>query len=226
MQMPHPRDHESVTDAAFWLTRARELQALAANGLTYTTDGYDRERYERLHTMAVEMLAELADRAPEPIAGLYLPDKGYVTPKVDVRAAVRDGSGRLLLVRERSDGLWALPGGWADVGDSPAQAAVRETAEEAGYLVEATGLVGLYDRDAERWHHPPHPYHSYKVVVACRLVGRTPSPGEGGSHGEISDVGFFAGDDLPPLSVDRNSPELVNRILERLADPSGPADVD
>lgn len=199
---------------------------MAANGLTYTTDGYDRERYQRLHAMAVEMLAELGDGAPEVIAGLYLPDKGYVTPKVDVRAAVRDGSGRLLLVRERSDGLWALPGGWADVGESPAQAAVRETAEEAGYLVETTGLVGLYDRDAERWHHPPHPYHVYKVVVACRLVGRAPHAGRGGSHGEISDVGFFAADDLPPLSVGRNSPELVARILDRLADPTSPADLD
>jgi ADP-ribose pyrophosphatase YjhB (NUDIX family) len=212
--------------AAIWLARVRELQALAANGLTYATDGYDRERYERLHTMAVEMLADLGDVAPERIEGLYLPDTGYVTPKVDVRAAVPDASGRLLFVRERSDGLWALPGGWADVGDSPAGSVVRETAEEAGYLVEATGLVGLYDRDAERWHHPPHPYHSYKVVVACRVVGPAPRRGDGGSHGEISEVGFFAPDDLPPLSVDRNSPELIARIVERLADPSGPADVD
>jgi ADP-ribose pyrophosphatase YjhB (NUDIX family) len=215
-----------VTGGEAWLARARELQAMAANGLTYAADGYDRERYERLHALAVEMLAELADAAPERVAGLYLPDAGYVTPKVDVRAAVRDDSGRLLFVRERADGLWALPGGWADVGDSPVRAAVRETAEEAGYLVEATGLVGLYDRDAERWHHPPHPYHSYKVVVACRIVGRAPRTADGGSHGEISNVGFFAPDDLPSLSVDRNSPELIARIVERLADPSGPADVD
>lgn len=199
---------------------------MAANGLTYTTDGYDCERYERLHAMAVEMLADLAGATPERVAELYLPDDGYVTPKIDVRAAVQDASGRLLLVRERSDGLWALPGGWADIGDSPVDAVVRETAEEAGYLVQVTGLVGLYDRDAARWHHPPHPYHVYKVVVACRLLGQAPRGGDGGSHGEISDVGFFAPDDLPPLSVGRNSPELIARIVERLADPTGPADVD
>jgi 8-oxo-dGTP pyrophosphatase MutT (NUDIX family) len=222
--METPR--QPMTAPSGWLARARELQAMAVNGLTYTTDGYDRERYERLHAMAVEMLADLAGATPEQVAGLYLPDTGYVTPKVDVRAAVQDGSGRLLFVRERSDGLWALPGGWADVGDSPVHAAVRETAEEAGYLVEATGLVGLYDRDAERWHHPPHPYHVYKVVVACRILGPAPHNDGGGSHGEISDVGFFAPDGLPPLSVGRNSPELIARIVERLADPTGPADVD
>lgn len=209
-----------------WLARAREVQSMAAIGLTYATDGYDRERYERLHLIAVEMLAELADSSPERIADLYLPDKGYVTPKVDVRAAVRDDAGRLLFVRERSDGEWALPGGWADVGDSPSEVAVRETAEEAGYLVEATGLVGCYDRDSPRWNHPPHPFHVYKVVIACRLLGVSGERSGEGSGGEITEVDFFAPDALPPLSVTRNSPELVARILERLDDPTGQPDLD
>lgn len=143
-----------------------------------------------------------------------------------MRAAVRDDAGRLLLVRERSDGGWALPGGWADVGDSPGGVAVRETAEEAGYLVAATGLVGVYDRDEPRWNHPPHVFHVYKMVVACRLLGEAADRGEHGSADEVTEVGFFPPDALPPLSVTRNSPELLARVLARLDDPDGPADLD
>lgn len=209
-----------------WLVRARELQAMAAVGLTYATDGYDRERYVRLHQLAVDMLADLADTTPQRIADLFAPDKGYVTPKVDVRAAVRDDEGRLLLVRERSDGGWALPGGWADVGDSPGEVAVRETAEEAGYQVEVTGLVGVYDRDSPRWNHPPHPFHVYKLVVACRVLGEVQNRARYGSGGEVTDVGFFAPDALPPLSATRNSPELMARIRTRLTDLDAPADLD
>lgn len=199
---------------------------MAATGLTYTTDGYDRGRYERMAEIATAMLADLAGATPERIADLYLPDTGYVTPKVDVRAAVRDDAGRLLLVRERSDDRWAMPGGWADVGDPASEVAVRETAEEAGYVVEATGLVGVYDRDAPRWRHPPFAYHVYKVVVACRVLGPAPARGTDGAHDEISEVAFFAPDALPPLSVGRNSPELTARVLARLDDPTGPADLD
>lgn len=209
-----------------WVVRARELQAMAATGLTYATDGYDRQRYERLHVIATEMLADLAGVSPGRVADLYLPDRGYVTPKVDVRAAARDDAGRLLLVKERSDGGWALPGGWADVGDAPGDVAVRETAEEAGYLVEPVRLIGVYDRDDPRWSHPPHPYHVYKIVIACRIVGPAANAQPDGSGGEITDVGFFAPDELPALSTSRNSPELIARIVDRLAAPHAPADFD
>lgn len=209
-----------------WVARARELQAMAAIGRTYATDGYDRQRYERLQVLAAEMLADLAGTSPGRVADLYLPDKGYVTPKVDVRAAVRDEAGRLLLVQERSDGCWALPGGWADIGDAPADVAVRETAEEAGYPVEPVRLLGVYDRDAPQWNHPPHAYHVYKVVVACQLLGAADGGPADGAGGEIADVGFFPPDQLPPLSKTRNSAELLARIVARLDDPAAPADFD
>ncbi|MQA04032.1 MAG: NUDIX domain-containing protein [Streptosporangiales bacterium] len=199
---------------------------MAAIGRTYATDGYDRQRYERLQVLAAEMLADLAGTSPGRVADLYLPDKGYVTPKVDVRAAVRDEAGRLLLVQERSDGCWALPGGWADIGDAPADVAVRETAEEAGYPVEPVRLLGVYDRDAPQWNHPPHAYHVYKVVVACQLLGAADGGPADGAGGEIADVGFFPPDQLPPLSKTRNSAELLARIVARLDDPAAPADFD
>ena len=77
---------------------------------------------------------------------LFACDAGYATPKVDVRGVVFQ-DGKILLVQERSDGMWTLPGGWADVGDSPADAVVREIREESGYETRATKLLALLDRN-------------------------------------------------------------------------------
>jgi ADP-ribose pyrophosphatase YjhB (NUDIX family) len=211
-----------------WLTWVRDLQAHAANGLTYAVNAFDRERYGKLQELAEQMLVELSGAAPTRIAALYLPDAGHVTPKVDVRAAVIDDEGRILLVRERSDGGWAMPGGWADVTDSPATVAVRETVEEAGMVVRSAGLIGVYHREHERWNHPPQPWSVYKIVVRCELVGVVP-PSDAvreASFDEVSEVGFFAQTELPPLSLNRNSDELLARVFKHLADPSLPADLD
>src|SRR6185437_7356906 len=132
-----------------WLDRAKRLQALAQSGLTFTHDRFDRERFDAIRAIAAEMIATgagaPAERARE-IEVLFAAQAGYATPKVDVRAAVfRDD--RILLVRERSDGRWTVPGGWADVGDSPAAAVEREVLEESGFEVRAVRLAAVYDRN-------------------------------------------------------------------------------
>jgi ADP-ribose pyrophosphatase YjhB (NUDIX family) len=158
-----------------------------------------------------------------------LAEEGYLTPKVDLRAAVRRSDGALLLVRERVDGGWTMPGGWADVDESVAEGAVREVAEEAGVDVRATGLLGLYER--ERRGHPPIAWHCLKAVVACEPVDA--SGGEPVADGvEVMDAGWFAPAAARSLelSAGRTSPWLLDRVLARLAEPwppaGAPADLD
>lgn len=186
--------------ASPWLDWARRLDAMARIGAAFATNPHEVRRYAELQAMAKEMLAELHDRPEVDLPDLYAPTEGYVTPKVDVRVAVFDESGRILLVREAADGTWSMPGGWADVGDSPAQSAVREVREESGFDVELTKLVGLFDA-----HNPHSAFSAHKVLFAGRVIGGAP----GGDH-ETDAVGFFAIDDLPPLCSHRTP----RRVLE------------
>jgi ADP-ribose pyrophosphatase YjhB (NUDIX family) len=202
-----------------WLAWAREAQSLAQAGLAYASSPFDLDRYARLRALATDMTAALADGDPQPVRMLLDAEPGYLTPKLDVRAAVHDPQGRVLLVRERVDGLWTLPGGWADVNESLARGAVREVREESGYVVAYDRLLGIYDR--ERWGHPPMPHFTLKAVLACRLLG-----GEATPSMETSEAGWFARDEIPPLSVGRTSPRLVERVFEHLDDPALPPDVD
>ena len=201
-----------------WLEWAHRLNALAQTGLTYAQDPYDIERYTAIRTIAAEMIAHQAGLDADRVLSLLVSDAGYATPKVDVRGVVfRDG--KLLLVQERSDGLWTLPGGWADVGDSPADAVAREVREESGYETRATKLLALLDRN--RHGHPPHVDHIYKVFLRCEIVGGSPTT----SH-EIQGMGFFAEDEIPDLSLTRNVPTQIARMFEHHRHPDLPADFD
>jgi ADP-ribose pyrophosphatase YjhB (NUDIX family) len=201
-----------------WLPWARRLAALAQSGNAYATDPFDRQRYDEILLIAAEMVARLGDDEPRRVADLYLPQVGYATPKIDLRAAVADGE-RLLLVRERSDGGWALPGGWGDVNESPRVGIEREVFEEAGLVVRATGLIGVYDRD--RWGHPPMPFSVYKIVIRCSVVG-----GELAAGVETSDAAFFPEVEVPPLSATRLSGTLLARVFAHVRDPALAPDVD
>ena len=219
-----------------WLAWAKRIQAIAQAGLTYSQSSYDRDRYQALRALSVEIMAshmDLADGDRPRLAELFASDYGYPTPRVDVRAfVVADGkgvrgsssaavapAGQVLLVRERVDGRWSIPGGWADVGSSPAEMAVRETAEESGYQVEARRLLAVW---VKARHNPsPYPADVYKLVVACDLVGGTAAAGS-----ETLDVGWFAPDRLPELSVGRTTAAQVRRLAELHAHPELPPDLD
>ena len=202
-----------------WLTWAKTLQAIAQTGLTYAKDPYDVQRYESVRLVAAEMMATgSGGQSADLFVNLFKADVGYATPKVDVRAAVfREG--RLLLVREREDGRWALPGGWADIGDSPSAAIVREVKEESGYDVKARKLLALLDRNLHG--HPPIPYHAYKIFFLCDLVG-----GNGHAGQETDVVDFFANDDIPPLSLTRVTPAQITRLFEHFFHPEWPTQFD
>jgi ADP-ribose pyrophosphatase YjhB (NUDIX family) len=137
---------------------------------------------------------------------------------VDVRAAVfRDD--QVLLVREREDGGWTLPGGWADVGESPGIAAVREVKEEAGMDVRPTKLAAVYDRN--RHGHPPIPYHAYKLFFLCEITGGAPA-----TSYETTEVAFFPEDDLPPLSLARVTPGQLRHLFDHYRHPEWPTSFD
>jgi ADP-ribose pyrophosphatase YjhB (NUDIX family) len=201
-----------------WLRFAERVQAIAQTGLTYARDPYDRERYEELRKVATEMAAGGLCLPPESVKVAFAAGLGYPTPKVDVRAVVFRGD-ELLLVRERRSGRWTLPGGWADVGDTPGTAAERETLEESGYRVRATKLVALLDKS--RHEHPPSVDYTYKVLVGCRFEGGAPVT----SH-EIDDVSFFARDARLELDLDRTTPGQVALAWAHHDEPGRATDFD
>jgi ADP-ribose pyrophosphatase YjhB (NUDIX family) len=199
----------------------RALQSVAQAGLTYAGDSYDLLRYADVQRIAAEIAAHHTDGDPATIAAFFASERGYPTPKIDVRAAVIVED-RILLVQERDDALWTMPGGWADIGESAAEAAVRETHEEAGIEVRAEKLIALLER--ERRGHPVHPQFSYKAFFACAPVDHTPPIPPPGS--ETLSADFFARDRLPELSVPRITPAEIELAFVHHADPSLPTEFD
>jgi ADP-ribose pyrophosphatase YjhB (NUDIX family) len=201
-----------------WLRWVKRLQAIAQDGLTYSTNEYDVGRYEQLREIAAEILASHSTGALEEARGLLELETGPATPKVDLRAAIFDGD-KILLVKEPDDGGWSLPGGWADVGETAAEAAVREVREESGYRVRAVRLISAYDRD--RQGHPPIPYHVYKLVFLCEILDETRLRAV-----DAEEVAFFGEHELPRLSLSRITPAQIKRFFEHHRRPDLPADFD
>ncbi len=201
-----------------WLDWAQRLQAIAQSGLAYQPHDYDRERYQAVREIAAGMMADGAACEIQPVRDLLAGQTGYATPKVDVRAAVFR-AGEILLVREREDGCWTLPGGWADVGESPSQATVREVREESGYETRAVKLLALHDRN--RHGHPPIPFHAYKLFFLCEMTGGAPAHSV-----ETAGSAWFAEDALPPLSLTRVTAAQIHRLFEHYRHPEWPTDFD
>lgn len=201
-----------------WLRVARELQSLAQTGLAFTTGYYDIQRYTRLMEIAAEIAAAHSGVSRDQLLENFLQQPGYATPKVDVRGAVvRDG--KILLVQERVDGRWCMPGGWADVGENPSAMVAREVLEESGFTVVPKKIVGVYD--ANRIGPPLEFYHAYKVVFLCQIVSGSPRPSD-----ETLAVDFFSFGGLPLLSSPRTDARHLLEVQEHLSDCSRPAAFD
>jgi ADP-ribose pyrophosphatase YjhB (NUDIX family) len=202
-----------------WLEWSRRLQALAQNGLTYCKDPYDEQRYNELHSIAAEIMAAGAGlKGCASVLERFKFEEGYATPKIDIRAAVFQDD-KILLVKERSDGLWTVPGGWADVGEPPSLAAVREVKEESGFDVVVKKLAAVYDRDKHE--HPPIQHHVYKIFFLSELRG-----GSAAESVETSGVDFFAEGNLPPLSLTRVIEPQINHMFEHHRNPALPTSFD
>ncbi|WP_174615297.1 NUDIX hydrolase [Virgibacillus ihumii] len=194
-----------------WLEWAKQLQSIAQAGLTYSKDVYDLERFELIRNMSVEILSQQTDMDKTVIKNLFANETGYATPKVDIRSVVFKDN-KLLMVRENADGDWSLPGGWGDIGLTPSEVAINEVKEESGFDVKATKVIGVLDKKCHP--HPPSPYHVYKIFIQCEIIGGQPKKGI-----ETSAVEFFSENELPPLSIARNTESQIQLAFKHLHNP-------
>jgi ADP-ribose pyrophosphatase YjhB (NUDIX family) len=204
--------------AAAVLEWARKVQAIAQNGLAFSRDPFDRSRYQELVELTATMLAAELDAPLATVRAFWDGEHGYATPKVDVRGGVFRGD-EVLLVRERADGRWTLPGGWVDVNDAPSGAVAREIYEESGYRARAVKLAALVDKN--RHPHPPGVHHIYKLFFLCELTGGAPA-----TSTETDAVEFFPVRALPELSVGRVLAPQIERLYRHQLDRSLPTDFD
>src|SRR6266436_289080 len=204
------------------LDACRQIQAISQSGLTFSKDPYDRERFERLATIAADLIAGHTSHSKEYIERIFSAEAGYATPKLDVRGAVVAG-GRILMVREKSTQRWTLPGGYVDVGESLSEAVQREVQEETGLEVRARKVAAVFDH--RKHGYKPHLYHFYKIYLLCDLIGGAPGPE---TNIEVSDVAFFAEPELDGLELDpgRVARAHVLKMFEHARSPLLPADFD
>lgn len=197
---------------------ANSLFAIAQNGLLFTKDAFDKDRYQQIQHIAASILVEKSNMNFDTIMNLFHQETGYATPKLDVRGAVFKDN-KILLVKERSDQCWSLPGGWIDVNESPSEAVCKEILEESGFTTKAIKLMALYDRNKHP--HPTSLPHIFKAFFICELTG-----GEKKTSIETSEVDFFEQDQLPELSLNRVVQSQIDRAFEHWHDMALPADFD
>lgn len=195
-----------------WLEIAREIQQLSQTGLAFASNNYEKARYERLTEIVSEIIDANTQLEKESVKKILMDHPGYATPKIDVRAAVIQ-EGKILLVKETTDKCWAMPGGWADVGDIPSDVAIRETKEESGYDVKPFKVIGVYD--ANRVGGQLEFFHAFKIIFLCELLG-----GKARTSDETLDVKFFPFNELPELSLNRTNMLHIEEIKLHLTDPS------
>src|SRR5215211_5141663 len=200
-----------------WMEWAQEIFTLSQAGLTYSQNPFDIERYKRLQEITAEMIASQSALEKQAVLESFSMQAGYITPKVDVRGAVIQ-DGKILLIQERADDKWAMPGGWADLGNSPASVAEREVWEESGYRVKAEKVVAVIDANRIE---PMEFYHAYKLIFLCRLLD-----GEPRINYETLAIDFFDPDHLPPLSVYRTNENMVKEVFAHITDPNRPTAFD
>jgi len=192
----------------FWLEQIKQIMAIAQSGQFYSKNPFETERYNNLLALAQNLLQHYTGHDFESLNHAFIEGKGYVTPKVDVRAIVfKDG--KMLMVKEKTDGCWCPPGGFADVGYTPFEIAVKETLEEAGITVKPLRLLAVMDKKCHN--HPPSFYYIYKIFVLCEIIS-----GELSASLETDDAAYFELDQLPELSKDRITKEQINIIMERV----------
>ncbi|MBV6627322.1 MAG: NUDIX hydrolase [Rivularia sp. (in: Bacteria)] len=203
-----------------WLEWAQKIQVIAQKGLLYNKNPYQIEDYKLLRTIAAEIISSQTQIEQSEILDLSIKQIGYPTPKVAVSSAVFQDN-KILLVKQRSDGFWSLPGGFAEVGESPGEVAVRETFEESGYQTKPIKLLSVYDNNNQKHGHTPFPYGLYKLCFQCEIISGKPI-----TSIETEEVRFFAEDNIPQLSIKRVTALQITRFFEHYRHLHLPTDFD
>ena len=190
------------------ITLAQRIRALSQTALTYSVNEYEIERSKELIEISHRITAIVSGVSEEEISACFSPVKEYITPKIDIRAVIFNDKNEILLVKEKADGRWALPGGWSDVGFTPTEIVVKETKEETGFDVRVVRLLAILDKRC--YNHPTSTFYVYKLCFLCEITG-----GNDQLTFDILDKGFFTLDNLPPLSRDRILPEQIE-LLDKL----------
>jgi ADP-ribose pyrophosphatase YjhB (NUDIX family) len=189
------------------LLLAKRAQAIAENGLHYSESDYDQDRYGALEEISARMISLIANQPLEAIRMATPERNGYRTPKIDVRCVVFNDKDEILMVKERIDSCWSLPGGWCDIGYSPTEVAEKEAFEEAGIRVKARRVLAVLDKKCHN--HPEDLFYTYKIFMECE-----PENFEISTGFETLDVGFFPQDQLPELSTPRNTEGQINKMFD------------
>jgi ADP-ribose pyrophosphatase YjhB (NUDIX family) len=194
-----------------WVETSKKLQAIAQAGLAYTNGVFDRERYQMIQDIANKIISDFTDTDMEKVKGFFSHEIGYPTPKVEIRASVFCGD-KVLMVREKADGKWSLPGGWADVELSPFEVAKKEIFEEAGIIVEPKRIIAVIDKT--KYSFSLSPFHVYQIFIQCEYIKGELKPGM-----ETLDAKYFERDNYPELSTDRTVKETLDLVFEFFDNP-------
>jgi ADP-ribose pyrophosphatase YjhB (NUDIX family) len=193
-----------------WIEIAKKINSIAQTGLTFTKDKFDKERYLELQELSLTIMNNIMEIDTSKLDFVFNRDIGYQTPKVGIRAVVFQDD-RILLVKEKMDGRWSLPGGYADTGMLPSEIAINEVKEESGFDVKPTRILGLIDYN--KYQEKPFPFDVYQLFMECEITG-----GQAQTGIETSDVGFFEISDLPELSERRVTKEQILKMYELYKD--------
>jgi len=204
-------------DTIDWLTFMQSLQSIAQTGIAYAKDVYDKERYQDILNLVSDQYADITGAEQTKVKATLFNEVGYATPKICVRGLCFKGD-KILLVKEREENLWSLPGGWAEINLSPSESLIKEIKEETGLDSEVTCLLSLWDK--QKHDHPEHWPHTYLAFYHCKLLGGVMQT----SH-EISEIEFFNIDSLPELSTHRVTEKQILTLVNMVKN-KGNADFD
>jgi ADP-ribose pyrophosphatase YjhB (NUDIX family) len=191
------------------LEEIKRLKSIADIGLLYCNNDYDKERYSELKDISFRLLSELSGHSIEALKETFPLVKDYPTAKVDIRAFVLSTDNKILMAKESADGKWSLPGGWADIGHSPAETAAKECKEETGIDVIPKRLLAVFDK--KKHPHPAEPLYIYKMIFHCEAVSSTLTKGF-----DVLDVGYFDINNLPELSTDRILKSQIELLYKKV----------